>query len=139
MLATKDISRAVQERFAAYSTGDPAKVMAVYSDDVSYWDTKTPGTGAKGPDAVARHVRAFLERFDVRYAILEEHRLEGRDAAIVLWECAVRRRMPDGGLGRDLVMQRGMNLLEVREDRVCREESYMDLASLEQLFAADAA
>lgn len=139
MTPTKEISKVIQDRFAAYETGDPGRVMAIYSDDVSYWDTQTPGRGASGREAVHRHVTAFLERFDVRYAVLEEHRLAGQDAAIVLWECSVRRRLPGGALSRDLVMQRGMNLLGVRDALVCREESYMDLASLERLFAAEAA
>jgi ketosteroid isomerase-like protein len=132
MLPTKEISRVAQARFAAYETGDPVSVMDVYSDDVEYWDTATPER-LSGKTALAGHLGRFLARFDVCYALLEEHRLEGRDAAIVLWECAVRRRLPDGGAGKELLMQRGMNLVEVADGRVSRDESYMDLASLDRL------
>ncbi|MES2631344.1 MAG: nuclear transport factor 2 family protein [Pseudomonadota bacterium] len=133
-LPTKEISRVIQERFAAYESGDPARVMGVYSDDAAYWDTKCPAR-MQGREALAKYLSGFLGNFDLRYAMLEEHRLQGRDAAIVLWECAVRRRLPDGELSAQLVMQRGMTLLEVRDGLVSRDEAYMDLASLDPLLA----
>ena len=132
MLPTKEISRVVQERFATYETGDPARVMGIYSDAVEYWDTKCPAR-VEGKDALGRYLLAFLTDFDVRYALVEEHRLDGQDAAIVLWQCAVRRRLPAGGLSEDVVMLRGMNLLQIRDGLVCRDEAYMDLASLDAL------
>ena len=134
MLPTKEISRVVQERFAAFESGDTVRVMALYADEAEYWDTKCPAR-VRGKVALARHLSTFLGNFDLRYALLEEHRLQDRDAAIVLWECAVRRRLPTGGPGVDLVMQRGMTLLQVRDGLVSRDEAYMDLASLEPLLA----
>jgi ketosteroid isomerase-like protein len=132
MLPTKEISRLVQERFSRFESGDPARVMDVYSDAVEYWDTKCPSR-LQGKRALGQHLSAFLADFDVRYALLEEHRLDGQDAAIVLWECAVRRRLPQGALSDDMVMQRGMNLLQVADGQVCRDEVYMDLAALDAL------
>lgn len=137
-LPTKEISRVVQERFAAYESGDHARVMGIYIDDAQYWDTKCPDR-MRGRAALAKYLSGFLDSFDLRYAMLEEHRLQGRDAVIVLWECAVRRRLPAGGLGVDLVMQRGMTLLEVSDGLVSRDEAYMDLASLDPLLAQAAA
>jgi ketosteroid isomerase-like protein len=132
MLPTKEINRITQERFAAYESGDASRVATLYAENAEYWDTKTGGR-LRGKGEVHRHVHHFLEAFDVRYAVLEEHRLEGRNAAIVLWECAVRRRQPGGTLGRDLLMQRGMNLLEIEDGLIAREESYMDRAALDRL------
>jgi len=71
---------------------------------------------AQGQDAVSQYLSGFLESFDVRFAILEEHRLEGRDAAIVLWQCAARRRLPEQQASKSLVMQRGMSLIEFATD-----------------------
>jgi len=133
MLPTKEISRIAQERFAAYETGEVARVMAVYADDVSYWDT-TCAERIRGRDDLQAHLGDFLRRVDVRYALLEEHRLDGRDSAIVLWECAARPRLPDGRPGEQLQLRRGMNLLQVQDGLVTREESYMDMASLDALF-----
>lgn len=137
-LPTKEISRVIQERFAAFESGDHARVMGLYTDDAAYWDTKCPAR-MQGRAALAKYLSGFLDKFDLRYAMLEEHRLEGRDAAIVLWECAVRRRLPAGGLGTELVMQRGMTLIEVEDGLVSRDEAYMDLASLDPLLVQAAA
>lgn len=134
MLPTKEISRVVLERFASHESGDPIRVANAYADDAEYWDTACPER-LKGREAVSRHLRGFLERFDVRFSILEEHRLEGRDAAMVMWHCAARRRLPGKQASADLVMQRGMSLIEVRDGLVTRDEAYMDLASLQPLLA----
>ena len=132
----KEISRIVQERFAAYEAGDPLRVIDVYADEVEYWDTKCSAR-VKGKKALAEHLSTFLKNFVVRYALLEEHRLDGQDAAIVLWECAVRRRLPEGEASADLVMQRGMSLLQISDGLIARDEAYMDLASLSPLLAAN--
>ena len=134
MVPTKEISRVVLERFASYESGDPFRVTNVYADDAEYWDTACPAR-LKGKQAVSRYLSGFLDSFDLRFAILEEHRLEVRDAAIVLWQCAARRRVPEHRANTDLVMQRGMSLIEVRDGLVSRDEAYMDLASLEPLLA----
>ena len=131
MLPTEEISQATQRRFEAHESGDLARLLDLYTGDAAYWDTKGK---VQGRAALSRYFGEFFKRFDTRFAILEEHRLEGQDAAIVLWECAVRRRMPDGSMSEGLVMQRGMNLCSVRDGQICRDESYMDLASLEKLF-----
>jgi ketosteroid isomerase-like protein len=132
MLPTKEISKAIQRRFEVHETGDLPELLSLYTEDATYWDTKG---SVKGRVELGRYFGEFFKRFHTRFAILEEHRLDGQDAAIVLWECAVRRRMPDGSLSAELVMQRGMNLCGVRDGHISRDESYMDLASLEKLFA----
>jgi ketosteroid isomerase-like protein len=135
MLPTKAINRATERRFKAFESGDLAQVLDIYTDDAEYWDTKAK-TGVKGKVELARYFGEFFSRFDTRFAVLEEHRLEGQDSAIVLWECAVRRRLLDGTLSHALVMQRGMNLCVVKDDKISRDESYMDLASLDCLLEA---
>jgi ketosteroid isomerase-like protein len=138
MLPTKEITRIAQERFGAFESGDPVRAASLYADEAVYWDTRTPG-GVRGRAQLHGHFQRFLGAFDVRYAVLEEHRLEGRDAAIVLWECAVRPRTAGGAPGAALLMQRGMNLLEMQgSGLISREESYMDLASLDALLAPSA-
>ena len=135
MLPTKEISRATERRFEAYDSGELDQVLSAYTDDIAYWDTKTK-SGIKGKADLQRYLGEFFSRFDTRFAVLEEHRLKGIDGAIVLWECAVRRRLPGGVLSTGLVMQRGMDLFLVRAAQICRDESYMDLASLDTLFAS---
>lgn len=132
MLPTKEISRIVQERFDAYASGQAGRVMALYTDDVRYWDTQA-GVAAQAKADLGRYLGGLLRDYDFRYAILEEHRLEGRDAAIVLWECAVRRRAADGQPEAVLLLRRGMNLIEVQQGQVSRDESYMDLATIDAL------
>ena len=136
MLPTKEISSIFQDRFDAYDAGDPIRVIDVYADEVEYWDTKCSAR-VKGKKALAEHLSTFLKKFVVRYALLEEYRLDGQDAAIVLWECAVRRRLAAGAASTDLVMQRGMSLLQVRDGLISRDEGYMDLASLDPLLKAN--
>ncbi|HVZ44208.1 MAG TPA: nuclear transport factor 2 family protein [Ramlibacter sp.] len=133
MLSTKEIGATVRERFEAYQSGDAAKVMALYTDDVGYWDTSC-AERIRGRAAVGKQVSELLGRYDLQFALLEEHRLEGRDAAIVLWEAAVRRRDGSQAPGRRLVMLRGMSILEVKGDSICRDEAYIDLASLDRQF-----
>jgi ketosteroid isomerase-like protein len=133
MLPTKEINHATSRRFEAYESGDVQAVLAMYTDDAKYWDTKT-SSGISGKHELQQYLSEFLSRFHTRFAILEEHRLEGLDGAIVLWECAVRRRLSQGELSKELIMQRGMSLLLVRDAQICRDECYMDLASLDSLF-----
>jgi ketosteroid isomerase-like protein len=133
MLPTKEINRATLSRFQSYDSSDVHTVLEIYTDDAQYWDTKA-SSGIRGKADLQKYLTGFFARFHTRFAILEEHRLEGLDGAIVLWECAVRRRLPEGGLSEELIMQRGMNLLLVRDARICRDECYMDLGSLDQLF-----
>lgn len=132
MMSTKEISAIAQNRFAAYEAGSASAVLGLYAEDCQYWDTRSGGR-LSGRAALAEHVGRLLGRFDMRFALLEEHRLEGRDATILLWECAVRRRLPDGKPGDALLMQRGMNLIEINDGLIARDESYMDLAALDQL------
>lgn len=132
MLSTKEVNRIVQERFAAWADGPLARVLDLYHDEARYWDTRTPDA-VVGKAGLARHLGALMEDFDLRFALLEEHRLEGRDAAIALWECAVRRRDADGRAGQALLLQRGMNILEIRDGLIVRDECFNDAAALQAL------
>ncbi len=132
MLSTKEVSQIVQERFSAWQKGDLATTIDLYHDDVRYWDTQT-GNGINGKAALTEHAGRFLRDFDVHYAILEEHRLEGQDAAIALWESAVRPRKQDGAAGAELMMQRGMSILYIQDGLIIRDECYNDLAALSGL------
>lgn len=132
MLTTKEVSQIVQERFAAWAAGDPQRVLDLYHEEARYWDTRAEA-GLAGRAALARHLGPLLRDFDMQFALLEEHRLLGRDAAIALWECAVRRRDADGQAGQDLLLQRGMNILEIRDGRIVRDECYNDAAALGRL------
>ena len=134
MLTTRDIQRATQRCFDAYETGDPDAVLETCTEDIAFWDTESEGV-LKGREAVRSHLARLLGRFDMRFVVLEEHRLEGRDAAMVMWQCALRRRDAAGRPGEALVMQRGMKLFEVRGDRISRDESYMDIRHAERALA----
>lgn len=132
MMTIKEVRQAVQDRFKAYEAGDPAGVLALYDEDFDYWDMQSSGR-IRERGALAAHLGEFLRTYDIRYVLLEEHRLEGQDAAIVLWNCAIRRRSPDGAPGANLAFQRGMNLLQLRDGLIARDESYMDLAAISRL------
>jgi steroid delta-isomerase-like uncharacterized protein len=136
MLPTKEVSRIVQERFSSFEAGDMARVLALYADDASFWDTKSAGR-MSGKAELAGYLGNLLKRFSLRYALLEEHRLDGQDGAIALWECALRRRRDDGTPAEDLLLQRGMNIIQLKDGLICREESYADMAMLERLAAID--
>ncbi len=127
---TKDIQQATKRCFEAYESGDVEAVLDHCTDDVQYWDTLSGGV-IRGKDALRPYLADLLGRFDTCYAVLEEHRLEGRDAAMVMWQCAARRR-GDTSPRQKLTMQRGMNLCEFRDGLLSRTESYMDLAALER-------
>lgn len=134
MLTTKEVNRVVKERFAAWASGDLAQVLDLYHEEARYWDTRTVG-GVSGRDGIASHLGRVLREFDMQFALLEEHRLDGRDAAIALWECGVRRRDERGNPGQDLLLQRGMNIIEIRDGLIVRDECYNDVAALECLRA----
>lgn len=132
MLTTKEVNRIVQERFAAWASGDAARVLELYHDEARYWDTKTDA-GLSGRQALASHLGQVMRNFDLKFVLLEEHRLLDQDAAIALWECAVRRRGSDGTAAQDLLLQRGMNIIEIRDGLIVRDECYNDVAAMDHL------
>jgi uncharacterized protein (TIGR02246 family) len=134
MLSTKEVNQLVKQRFDAWAQGDPVRVLDLYHEDARYWDTRHP-QGLKGKAALAAHLKQVLGSFDMKFALLEEHRLTDRDAAIALWECAVRPRGEDGKAGQALMLQRGMNILEIRDGLIVRDECYNDAAALGQLLS----
>ncbi|MEO8297113.1 MAG: nuclear transport factor 2 family protein [Burkholderiales bacterium] len=132
MLPTKEIAATARRCLDAWEAGRVDDLLAHYTEDVVYSDTRTKGK-IQGKPALRRYLGKLLGRYDLKFFLVEGHRIEGHDGESMLWECVYRRRLPGGGLSNTIVQQRGISLCMVDGDQVKRHEAFIDLSVLDKL------
>jgi ketosteroid isomerase-like protein len=106
----------------AWTSQDVDRVLAVYTEDVVYRDPNTRGD-VVGADAMRRYLTKLFAAWQMTWSLREVHvSSDGRGA--VLWRASLRRH--DG----PTVEVEGMDLVELREGRVARNEVYFDRTAL---------
>lgn len=130
-MTSKEISDLSRRCLRAWESADMAQVLAQYTSDAVYSDTLNGRV--VGQPGIAKCLGEFFALYDIKFFVTEGHRILGQDGEVVLWECAVRRRMADGRLGEDIVMQRGMSLFMARGDALTRHDAFMDMSVFERL------
>jgi steroid delta-isomerase-like uncharacterized protein len=113
---------------AAWNSQDVEKVVATYTDDVVYLDPNTRGA-VKGSDDLRRYLEKLFAAWEMTWALKEAFLLEGGDGCAVLWHATIKK--PGG---EKVVEFDGMDLVQVRDDRISRNEVYFDRAALAELF-----
>lgn len=127
----RDAMLSLADRFlAAWNTQEVEQVLACYTTDVDYRDPNTRGS-VRGGEALGRYLTKLFGGWKMHWSLREAHLFEGGGGCAVMWHATFRR--PDGTLtvGID-----GMDLVEVRENRIARNEVCFDRTQLAPLLAA---
>ncbi len=132
MLSDKDIIAATKRCYDAWETGNAAAIVDSYTDDVVYSDMKAVGR-IIGGENLRRYITRFVQRYDIKFRVTEEHRLKDVDGLATIWEAAIRPRDAEGRIMTQLVMTRGFDIVMVRGDKVSRDEAYWDHTAIERL------
>ena len=110
-----------------WNTQDVERVVAVYTDDVTYVDPNTRGA-VRGADMLRRYLKKLFARWKMHWSLREAYLFDDRDGCAVLWHATFQK--PEGG---DVVEADGMDFVRVRGDRIERNEVYFDRAVLAPL------
>lgn len=116
------------DRFlAAWNSQDVERVLDCYTEDAAYSDPNTRGP-VVGRDALRRYLTKLFAGWRMTWTRREAHLFAGGGGATVSWRASFER--PTGGPRVEID---GMDLVEVREGRLCRNEVYFDRALLAHL------
>jgi ketosteroid isomerase-like protein len=127
MLTDEQIFAATRNCIEMWNTLDVEKALSSYTDDVLYFDPGVKGY-IRGKDELRRYLTRFFRLWEMQFRVLEDRRLAGMDGQVCLWEVDVRR------VGGDKqVTVRGMDIIEVRGNQLCRDEAFMDRQALQEL------
>jgi len=121
------------EKFlGAWNTQEIDRVLACYTPDLEYRDPNTRGA-VHGADAMRRYLSKLFGRWQMHWALREAHLFDDRQGCAVLWRATFRRAASDAPIEID-----GIDFVEVRGDRISRNEVCFDRAQLAPLLAAAA-
>ena len=111
----------------AWNTQDVERVLACYTEDLVYRDPNTRGE-VHGEEAMRRYLLKLLAGWHMRYVPREVHPIDGGEGVALLWRATFRK----AGVEMEVVVD-GMDLVQFRGQRVCRNEVYFDRAALAPL------
>jgi ketosteroid isomerase-like protein len=112
------------ERFlAAWTSQDVERVLDCYTEDLVYLDPNTRGP-VRGRDAMRRYLTRLFAAWTMTWSLREAALFEGGRGCTVLWHATLQRA------GGPKAEADGMDLVEVREDRICRNEVRFDRSML---------
>ncbi len=113
------------ERFlAAWNKQDVEQVLACYTEDGAYLDPNTRGH-VVGHDAMRRYLTRLFDAWKMHWSLREFFLFADGSGGAFLWHAELRPAK--GGKTAEID---GMDLVEVRGDRMCRNEVYFDRAAL---------
>lgn len=113
-----------------WSTQDVERVVSCYTDDVDYRDPNTRGS-VRGGDALRRYLTRLFAAWTMHWSLREAHLFNDGAGCCVLWHATFQRPGGEITIGID-----GMDLVEVRGDRIARNEVCFDRAQLAPLLGA---
>lgn len=111
----------------AWNAQDVERVVACYTEDVSYRDPNTEGA-VQGRDALRRYLRKLFGSWQMTWARREAFELAGDGGVAFLWRATFRRPGKPEAIEVD-----GMDLAVLRGDRLARNEVYFDRTALAPL------
>ena len=115
---------------AAWNTQEVERVLSCYTTDVEYRDPNTRGA-VRGDAALRRYLTKLFAGWQMHWSLREAHLFDGGGGCAVLWHATFQR--PGGEL---TIVIDGMDLVQVRDDCIARNEVYFDRAQLAPLLAA---
>jgi nuclear transport factor 2 (NTF2) superfamily protein len=121
------------EKFlGAWNTQEVDRVLACYTTDLEYRDPNTRGA-VRGAEGMQRYLSKLFGRWQMHWSLREAHLFDGGQGCAVLWHATFRSPGGDATVEID-----GMDWVEVRGDRIARNEVCFDRAQLAPLLAAAA-
>jgi ketosteroid isomerase-like protein len=121
-----------EEFLGAWNTQEVDRVLACYTTDLEYRDPNTRGA-VRGTDAMRRYLSKLFGRWQMHWSLREAHLFDNGQGCAVLWHATFRRPESDTPIEID-----GIDFVEVRRDRIARNEVCFDRAQLAPLLAAAA-
>ena len=103
----------------AWTSQDVEAVLAVYTDDLRYRDPNTRGE-IVGAAAFRRYLTRLFALWQMSWSLREVH-IGPDGTGAVLWRATMRRV----GSGETVHVE-GMDLVQLRDGRVARNEVYFD-------------
>ena len=120
------------EFLTAWNSQEVDQVLACYTTDLEYRDPNTRGA-VRGTDALRRYLSKLFGRWQMHWSLREAHLFDNGQGCAVLWHATFRLTASDTPIGID-----GIDFVEVRGDRIARNEICFDRAQLAPLLAAAA-
>ncbi len=124
---TQTMARLTGAFLEAWNAQDVERVVACYTEDLVYRDPNTRGP-VEGAAAMRRYLTKLFAGWKMHWDKREAHLFEGGGGCAFLWRATFQRT---GGTER--VTVDGMDLVEVRGERLSRNEVYFDRAALAPL------
>jgi ketosteroid isomerase-like protein len=121
-----------EEFLGAWNTQAVERVLSCYTTDLDYRDPNTRGA-VRGAEAMRRYLSKLFGRWQMHWSLREAYLFDDGHGCTVLWHATFR--LPDGDTTIEID---GMDLVEVRGDRISRNEVCFDRAQLAPLLAAAA-
>ena len=106
------------------------RVLSCYTTDVEYRDPNTRGA-VRGADALRRYLTKLFSAWKMHWSVREAHLFEGGQGCAVLWHASFQR--PEG---QTEIAIDGIDFIEMRNDRIARNEVCFDRAQLAPLLGA---
>ncbi len=121
----RDEMLSLADRFlTAWNTQDVARVLACYTSDVDYRDPNTRGS-VRGSEALGRYLTKLFAGWRMHWSLREAHLFADGGGCAVLWRATFQRPGGDTTIEID-----GMDFVEMRADRIARNEVRFDRAQL---------
>ncbi len=106
---------------SAWTGNDPDKLLEFYADDALYVDPVNQD-GLKGKDAIREYFVKLLDMYrDWEWRPIEIFPIE--NGMVVKWEC-------DIPVGSRVLHETGVDIVELRGDKITRNEVYFDRTRL---------
>ena len=116
-----DEARKLAEDFlSAWNSQDVDSVVSCYTEDGIYLDPNTRGP-VKGHEALRRYLTRLFERWRMSWSLREFFLFADGDGGAFLWHAQLT---PASG-GKTAEID-GMDLVMVRDGKMCRNEVYFD-------------
>jgi ketosteroid isomerase-like protein len=127
----RDKMLSLADRFlGAWNTQDVERVVSCYTPDVEYRDPNTRGS-VRGGEALRRYLTKLFAGWKMHWSLREAYLFDGGRGCAVLWHATFERPGGETMVGID-----GMDFVEVRDDRIARNEVCFDRAQLAPLLGA---
>jgi ketosteroid isomerase-like protein len=117
---SEDATELAERVLSAWNSQDVDSVISCYTEDCTYLDPNTRGP-VVGHDAMRRYLSKLFREWKMHWSLREFHVFaDGRGGAF-LW----RAQLTPASGGKTTEVD-GMDLVVIRDERLCRNEVYFD-------------
>lgn len=121
-----------EEFLGAWNTQEVDRVLSCYTTDCEYRDPNTRGA-VRGTEAMRRYLSKLFGRWQMHWSLREAHLFDDGQGCAVLWHATFRQPGSDTTVAID-----GIDFVQMRGNRIARNEVCFDRAQLAPLLAAAA-